>query len=48
MGFRDWLSKGVDVGKGARSTTPPMQAQKPKYTAKKQVKAVNPKKGGKK
>lgn len=43
MGLRDWLSKGVDVGKGARATTPPMQVQKPKYTPKKQVKAKNPK-----
>lgn len=46
MGIRDWLTrKNTDPGKAARATTPPMQVQAPKYTPKKQVRAVKPKKG---
>lgn len=39
--------KNSSVDKAGRVTTPPMQAQKPKYGDKKAVKAVKPKKGKK-
>lgn len=40
--FRGESSRGE---KASRATTPPMQAQRPKYGDKKIVKAKNPKKG---
>lgn len=46
MGWWDKITGG-DPGKAAKSTTPPGKKQTPKYTAKKQVKAKQPKKKGK-
>jgi hypothetical protein len=45
MGFWDSVRNVITNEKASKSTTPPMQRQKPKYGDKKIVKAKNPKKG---
>lgn len=47
MSFWDSVRNVINSEKASRSTTPPMQRQKPVYGDKKMVKAVKPKKKGK-
>jgi len=44
VGFFKSVRNVITGEKASRATTPPMQAQKPKYGDKKMVKAKNPKK----
>lgn len=48
MGFWDSVRNVITGEKASKARTPPMQRQKPVYGDKKMVKAINPKKKGKK
>jgi hypothetical protein len=48
MNWREVGKRLISPGKAAIARTPPMQAPMPKYTPKKQARAINPKKRGEK